>query len=396
MANRKRGAGQGSIRKRPDGLYEARISYGPRGARRQLSGYGRTEDDAWDALEVKLEHERRRARLAEIADWTVGEYLAWWVDEELAEQVADGQLAETTRISYARHVRMRITPHLGPLPLPELGPAHVRRWLADLRRDGAHPRQRQYARAVLSAALSTAVRYEYVDRNVVTLVQAPTVRYERRPEVPVDDARRLLAAAQQSRLAALFTLMLHIPLRPGEPCGAVWADFDLGRGLYRVRRNLVRVGGRWQLHDLKGHRERTVPLPDVVVTALHAHRERADLEASFAGWTDPTVIDVNGQEITVDLVFRSPDGTPLWWNRIGKELETVCKVAKVPRLTPHGLRHAATSLLQSTGVHPAVVQQLGGWSQGAMVDHYTGGLADAMRAAVNELEQRLQERGASG
>jgi len=61
----------------------------------------------------------------------------------------------------------------------------------------------------------------------------------------------------------------------------------------------------------------------------------------------------------------------------------------VPRLTPHGLRHAAKTLLDDMGVHSSVVQQLGGWRSLEVADGYTGVLGDAMRDAVDRLAARL-------
>lgn len=388
----RRARGEGHVRKRPDGRWEARLSYGPRGQTVILSGYGSTRDEAWAKLDARVQEEKRRRRLGDAAAHTVASFMQWWIDVVLPEKIADGHMTATTLAGYERHVRLRIIPALGRLELQHLAPADVMQWLADMRRAGVHDRQRQYARAVLSTALNTAMKLGYVTRNACAAVDPPRVRYERRDEVPVADARRLLHAASTARLSALWTLMLHVPLRPGEPLGSEWSAFDLDRGLYRISRNLVRVGGEWRLHNLKGHRERTVPIPPPVVEALAAHRERQQLEASYdPGWHDPVIRDVDGKARPMNLAFRSPDGSPLWWSRLGEELQDICEAAKVPRMTPHGLRHAATTLLQSRGTHPAIVQQLGGWATGSMVDHYTAGMDAAMREAVDGLADWLGE-----
>ena len=273
--------------------------------------------------------------------------------------------------------------------MADLSPAHVRKWLADLRLRGESQRMRQYAHAVLRAMLATAVRYEFADRNAAALVEPPKVAYPRKDEVTVGEARRLLEAASQSRLGALWTLMLHIPLRPGEPTGAEWSAFNLDKGFYVVERNLVRSGG-WVLSDLKTHKARTVPLPPSVVDALSAHRERQQLEASFGGWEPVVLTDLtSGKVREADLVFRHHTGSPLYPKPLNADLAQVCERAGVRRLTAHQLRHAATKLLQEAGVDPATIQQLGGWSRQTMVDHYTAAMQDAMRQAVNDFEAWL-------
>lgn len=369
----------------------ARTSVGSRGSAKVLYGYGATPDEAWSALAAKIDQHNRRYRLGDAAAWTVEQLADWWITEELPERVADRSMAPRTKVGYEQHVRLRMVPLIGHVPLDELSPAHVRRWLADLRKQGVSQRMRQYAHAVLRAMLQTAVRYELTDRNPAALVEPPNVAYDRKDEVTPDEARRLLVAAQESRLSALWTLMLHIPLRPGEPTGAQWSAFNLDKGFYVVERNLVRTGGEWVLSDLKTHRRRTVPLGPLVVQALLEHRQRQPLEASYAGWETPKIRDLtSGKVRPVDLVFRHHTGSPLYPKPLNADLARVCERAGVRRLTAHQLRHAATTLLQSAGVDPAAVQQLGGWSRQSMVDHYTGSMQDSMRRAVEEFEVWLR------
>ena len=391
----KRRAGEGSVSRRKDGRYVARRTVGGRGNALVLHGYGRTEDEAWSALARRIEQHNRQLQIGDVATWTVKDLFDWWIREELPERVADRKLSPTTLRGYDVHTRRRIIPGLGDIPIAELNAAHVRRWLADMRKDGAGDRMRQYAHAVLRAGLQTAVRYEWLDRNAAALVQAPRVVYERRDEVTLAEARRLVAAASGSRLAAMWLLMLHIPLRSGEPAGAEWAAFDLDRGLYRVERNLVRDSGAWILNDIKSHRQRIVPLPEPVVAALRAHREQQTIEASFVdGWVNPEVLDRTGRKPRLrpaDLVFRAPDGRPLWVNRMNADLADVCEAAGVRRLTTHQLRHAAVTLLGAQGVDPRVVMQLAGHSTMRMHDLYTGVLEQAAVHAVNELSRTLFE-----
>jgi len=72
-----------------------------------------------------------------------------------------------------------------------------------------------------------------------------------------------------------------------------------------------------------------------------------------------------------------------------RALEQADADTRVPPITPHGLRHAAKTLLTDAGVPDAVVQQLGGWRSLDVADGYTGVLADAMRDAVDRLAARL-------
>lgn len=142
---------------------------------------------------------------------TVGAYLAWWVDEELAQRVADGVNTETTRKQYADRVRFQIAPLLGAVRLRDLSAMHIRHWQATLDRQGASPSLRRRSLAILKTALERAVRYELLPANPAELVDPPMVHRSRRDEITVDTARALLRAAQGDDLEAANLLRCTSP-----------------------------------------------------------------------------------------------------------------------------------------------------------------------------------------
>ena len=64
-------------------------------------------------------------------------------------------------------------------------------------------------------------------------------------------AKSLLEAASGDRLEALYVLAIHNGMREGEHLGLKWDDVDLERDVLRLRRALVREGGKVKLGDLK-------------------------------------------------------------------------------------------------------------------------------------------------
>lgn len=102
-------------------------------------------------------------------------------------------------------------------------------------------------------------------------------------------------------------------------------------------------------------------------------------------------VDDRGGEGTrdADLVFRRPDGQPVHASWLLKDCRALCRDAGVPVLTPHGLRHAAVTMLRHLGVDPTVVQQLAGHATLTVTDGYTGVMELAMRDASNRLGDAL-------
>lgn len=74
----------------------------------------------------------------------------------------------------------------------------------------------------------------------------------------------MLSAAQSTRYAPLFELLVNTGLRRGEALALQWSDVDLEAGTLRVRGTLARVNGRLEVTEPKTAKsKRTVPLPDV-------------------------------------------------------------------------------------------------------------------------------------
>lgn len=74
----------------------------------------------------------------------------WWVDEELAQRVADGVNTETTRRQYADRVRFQIAPLLRGVRLRDFSAMHIRQWQATLGQQDASPSLRRRSLAILA------------------------------------------------------------------------------------------------------------------------------------------------------------------------------------------------------------------------------------------------------
>lgn len=388
----KRDAGDGTFWQKKGRWYGKR-RIGSREAPVVINASGATLADAKANLRDKVErHERGAAEPLLDPSVTVGQYLEWWVDVELAERVADGAIVETSRQQYGNKVRFQITPYLGDVPLRDLSAMRVRNWMTTLARAGASATLRRHALSVLRNALNRAVRYELVAVDAAQAVDMPKVYRRRRDEITLDAARRLLETVRGDELEAAYVLALHIPMRVGEVIGLEWAAVDLDAALLSVRQNLVRIDGRWELHDTKNHKPRKVPLPPRAVGALRTRR-RAQAEqrlAAGSSWEPAKVLDVDRREWrTPDLVFTRRDGQPLFRQGFNKRLQAVCERAEVPSLATHDLRRAANTLLLTAGVDPVVVRQLAGHLSEEMTELYTTRLDSRMAEAVATLGQHL-------
>lgn len=422
MAKR-RGRGEGSISRRPDGRWMGRVDLGWQdGRRRYKTYYGRTRGALQDKLRKALGDVQDGLSLPDERQ-TVEKYLRIWLGHKVS------QLRPRAYLTYEQAVELHLTPGVGKVLLARLTPQHLQAWFTAHQKAGASPRTIRYARTILRAALNQAVRWNLVARNAAALVEPPRhVVREIQPLTP-EQARTLLRSAKDHRLGALVSVATSLGLRKGEALGLRWQDVDLNAGMLMVRQALERSGGdrvarrpllvqrreiRRQLaaapqrsaerrelrqalelvrHQWRGLRStlqltepkstrsrRTVRLPQIAVTALKAHRTSQLKERLAAGkaWAD------------TGLVFTSPIGTPIDPRNASREFQAMLTTAGLPHVRFHDLRHTAATLLLAQGVDARTIMETLGHSQISLtLNTYSHVLPALQEAAASKMDAIL-------
>jgi integrase len=374
MSAGRRGNGEGTIVKRADGRWAAAIIFD--GYQRKWI-YGKTRRDVSDRLR-KIRSDVAEGRPVMNDRLTVAEYLNRWLYE-----VAKQRTRPMTWRGYEHLVRLHILPTLGRVRLAKLTPQHVHSLVTQKVREGRlSPRTIQYMHSVLRAALNQAVRWRMVHYNAAAMVSTPRVTRREVLVLTPETARRLLDAARGDRLEALYSVALALGLRQGEALGLKWDDIDLETGMLHVRRASQRIPHQGtQLVETKTARSRrTLVMPPIVISALHAHRARQAIERLAAGerWVD------------LDQVFPSEKGTLADGPNITHRFHKLLKRAGLPSMRFHDLRHACASLLLVQGVHPRVVMETLGHSQISLtMNTYSHVLPALQRDAADLMEAVL-------
>lgn len=371
-----RGNQEGSIFQRADGRWCAVVSLGWRnGKRHRKHFYGRTRGDVREQLTAAM-RTHQQGLPVDPERQTVGQFLDRWLTD-----CAKPSVRPSTFRSYEQLARLHLTPAFGRVLLPKLSPQHVQRFLNEKLAAGLSPRTVQYLCVLLRGALSQAVKWGLVARNVATLVSPPRVRRaEIRPFGP-EEARTFLAAVASDRLEALYSVALAVGLRQGEALGLQWSDIDLDRATLTVRQALQWVDSKLVLVEPKSDRSRrTVPLPATTVRALRSHRARQLQERLLAG--------TRWQE--TGFVFTTSIGTPCDPHSVRRRYKAALKAAGLPTQRFHDLRHACASFLLAQGVQPRAVMETLGHSQISLtMNTYAHVMPTLLRDAADKMEAVL-------
>jgi integrase len=376
---RRRGRGEGSIYERKDGRFAGVVNVGFRNGKRvRKTFYGETRGEVQEELKKALREQQQNLPVAPDKQ-TTGDFLSAWL-----VGTAKPRLRARTFKDYEKIVNKHLIPALGKVPLTRLGPEHVMELLRSKSEEGLSPRRVRVIRAVLHTAIDEAFAWGRLARNVVDLVKAPRATRYQAAVLDERQAKALLKAATKHRLGAVFSVAVAIGLRLGEALGLRWDDVDLNDRTLTVRQALQRVDGKLQFVEPKSEKSRrTVPLPDVAVTALKRHRTRQKREQLKAG----------GDWQASGLVFTSTIGSPLDERNVRRAFKEVRDSAKpkLPKMRIHDLRHTCATLLLAQGVHPKVVQEILGHSQISLtMDTYSTVLPTVSRAAAEQMDAALR------
>lgn len=331
------------------------------GRRRQITKAGfRTRRAAEEALRVVLA--REDLEIVSVHGLTTGDYLKQWLSSKHS-------LRATTRMSYESHLRLYLLPQLGHVPLVDLRPPHLDRMYAGMvaRPDGRLRAAATVRRvhATLRSALNSAVKRRLIAWSPAAHVELPSAAAPRTVVWSPTELEVFLEANAGHRLYALFHLVAVAGLRRGEVLGLSWVDVDLGQRAIRIRQQLLDTGATPSFGPPKTRSgARTVPLDAVTVDVLHDHRAQQDSEAQRARGA--------GLWSQTGLVFTREDGRSLRPDWISHEFQRTVKLAALPPIRLHDLRHTSASLALAAGVPMKVVsERLGHSSLSITADLYT-------------------------
>jgi integrase len=370
---RRRGNGEGSITQhKKSGLYMARYWVEtPKGPKRKTI-YGKTRQKVADELTKVL-----AAQVDGIAcddeNMTVAEYLDSWLKGSVR-----GSVRQSTLDRYESAVRLHVKPTLGKLKLKKLTPAHLQGFYQGRLDAGLAPASVNKLHVILHKALSQAVKWSMVPRNIAELVKAPRLVPREMKTLSAEETRRLLEAARGDKLEGLYVLAVITGMRQGELLALKWQDVDLENATIGVRRTLTKNGGRLLLGEPKTRKSRrTIRLTDAAVRALREHLARQVTQIEHLG-------DLYRDE---GLVFASEVGTLINPTNLRKRsFARLLKRAELPLIRFHDLRHTCATLLLSRNVHPKYVQELLGHANIAITldtySHMIPGMGDQVAKAM--------------
>jgi integrase len=270
---------------------------------------------------------------------TLAEYATPWL--------ADRPLKPRTREHYQQLLDRLILPSLGDKPLRAITPVTVRTWHAE---QGSNtPTLRAHAYGLLRTILASAVYDGLITQNPCHIRGAGNSKRVHKIKPLTLAGLEVLTAAMPERYQAMTLLAAWCGLRFGELAELRRSDLDLKNGRIKIRRAVVRVGGKSVVTTPKSDAGvRDVAMPPHLLPILKTH---IGGHAEF------------GRD---GLLFPAAGGGHLAPSSLYKVFYPARKTAGRPDLRWHDLRHTGAVLAAATGATLAeLMARLGHSTQGA-------------------------------
>lgn len=383
----RRAPGDGTVRQRPDGRWEARYA-GSDGQRHSV--YGNTEAEVLTRL--REQNHNRDLGLMEPSGGRLsfGQMLDLWL-EHLKQSRS---IRPSGWQAYYRIVHNHLKPQLGNVRLTRLSHHHLNKLYGDLEVRGL---QSSTIRAIHGVA-ATSLKWARAESppllvsDPASLTKRLTRGRKRHHGLNLAQVVAMLRHLEGHHDQALFSLALLGGLRFGELAGLRWSDIDLDREELHVQQALSRITQASAkrlglpeatfIQDPKTAKsDRFVLLLPEVVEHLRHHRLQQIRQFLAEGkeWKESGLVFLNE--------FLSPLRNSVI-NRRWHEMQTAIGIPREEHVRFHDTRGTAATMGSRAGDIRNLMERHG-WTNANMAMHYTD--ADTQRGIVNHMERQLAE-----
>jgi len=399
--NSRAAAGSGSIRKRPDGTWEARFTLGSdpgTGKPIRKSVYAPTQKEA------------KQKMVQAIAAVDNGDYfepskmtLAQWLDIWTTEYMGDKKYLTVKH--YKTQVDTHIKPALGATKLSQLAPHMIQKFYNQLLKSGRTVPKRdekgkiikkdgkpltekvplsaksvRNVHGILTKALSVAVSVGYIRGNPADRVTLPRVEKTEINPLSDDQVKQFLKVASGDEYEIILTVILFTGLREAEATGLTWDCIDFKAGTLKVCKQLQKrplKDGGFAFAPLKNDKIRVLrPAPFVMSLLERRKREQAlqRLQAGevWQGWQTE-------KERKTALVFTTATGSNLSPQTVYNHYKKLAVQIGAPNSRVHDLRHTFAVLSLQNGDDVKTVQGNLGHATAAFTLDIYGHVSERMK-----------------
>lgn len=350
-----------TIRRRPNGTYEIKVScgYGVDGKQRNQYKSYKPEPGM---TKRQIEKEMQRQAILFEEDCNRGQITAAVKFETFAEQWFEEYAKVNLRpTSYARMKQLtkRVYPAIGHKRLDKITARDIQKFITDMLTNGRNlnngkPLSRKTAvhhLSFISDVFSYAVRMGMLCDNPCRRVFVPKQEQEEKQIYTIEQVKILYEnlKSEPMKYQAYLLLSIYSGYRRSEMLGLEWKDIDFEHDLIHVRRTSQYTSEKGIYTDTTKTRKskRVSKMPASIMNLLRQFKADQNEEARRLGtkWED------------YDRLFTKWNGAPMNPQTPFEWLKGYCERIGIPFRNIHSLRHLHASLLIFEGVDVVAVSE---------------------------------------
>jgi integrase len=376
------------IEKLDNGKYKAivEVGAGERRKRRTKTFERKKDAKSWQA---NMLVDQEKGRYVSSASLTVADHMLDWLDNEKKPHIAT-----TTYDNYKNRIKTYIIPEIGYIPLQELEPFHISRFMGYLRKNGSvrndgglseNTLKKIYV--VLNSAMEKAVQWRLIKYNPVQAIESPQPKKKEAKSMSFEEVQKLLDSVNDKFMHTFFSFAVLTGMRKSEMLGLEWSEVDLENETVEVKKRLVvnQNSDQGIEHEEATKREasrRIIAISSKLAKLLKSYKAyQAELRLQLAE-------EYNDQK---EFVFCKPDGNHYYPPTITRKAKKAILIAGLSsEYSLHTLRHTFATLQLKNGTDAKVIQEmLGHGNISTTMDIYSHVDIDMQKEAAKKLENEI-------
>ena len=337
--SKRRKQGEGTLRKRADGRWEARvvIGYDEKGNPITKNVTAMEKGKCLEKLEQLKEKCGVQLTGKVKAEMAFGDWLDFWY-----QQYAKQTLRPTTQSGYENMIYNHIIPDIGKIPLNKLTQNDLQQFYTRLKNGGRKVRTELYGKglsdrmvrgchAMCRKALEKAVADGIIRINPAIGCKLPPKKAKEMQVLTREEMQRFMAQAKADGYFELFLLELCTGMRRGEIVALQWDDFNMQTGELHICRQATTVHGKIHVCAPKTKSSiRTVILPPDIVKILAEYKKKVN-----SRWMFPSPVK---------------EDAPYHPSAVRKVLDRTLERAECKHIRFHDLRHTFATTALANGM----------------------------------------------
>lgn len=375
--SKRRKQGEGTLRKRADGRWEARvvIGYDEKGNPITKNVTAMEKGKCLEKLEQLKEKCGVQLTGKVKAEMAFGDWLDFWY-----QQYAKQTLRPTTQSGYENMIYNHIITDIGKIPLNKLTQNDLQQFYTRLKNGGRKVRTELYGKglsdrmvrgchAMCRKALEKAVADGIIRINPAIGCKLPPKKAKEMQVLTREEMQRFMAQAKADGYFELFLLELCTGMRRGEIVALQWDDLNMQTGELHICRQATTVHGSIHICAPKTKSSiRTVILPLDIVKILAEYKKRIN-----SRWMFPSPVK---------------EDAPYHPSAIRKVLDRTLERAECKHVRFHDLRHTFATTALANGMDVKTLSAIiGHISSETTLNIYTHITDNMQRSAANKIEQ---------